>query len=89
MCGEELTGHVCAIDLESLVRAREFLDQTEVVKCGCNIEEVWVEAKLSLTTRLSCEEVDPHRVIKEQICGMLAQEISGLFRKQRIGNSKR
>ena len=88
MCGEELTGSVCAIDLEAFVWAREFLDETEIVKCGRDVEEFRVEAKLSLTALLSREQVDADRVIKEQIRGMLTQEISGLFRKQGIGNDE-
>ena len=47
MCIEELTGRVCAIDLEAFVWAREFLDETEVVKCGRDVEEFRVETKLS------------------------------------------
>jgi hypothetical protein len=31
--------------------------------------------------QFSREKVDAHRVIKEQIRGMLTQEISGFFRK--------
>ncbi len=34
MCREKLTGGVCAIDLESFVWAREFLNETEIVKSG-------------------------------------------------------
>jgi len=37
---------------------------------------------------LSREQVDADRVIKEQIGGMLTQEISCLFRKQGIGNDE-
>ena len=33
-----------------------------------------------------CEQVDADGVVKEQIRGMLTQEISGIFRKQRVGN---
>jgi hypothetical protein len=38
-----------------------------------------------LTALLSREQVDADRVIKEQIGGMLTQEVCGLFREQRIG----
>ena len=49
MCGEELTGGVCAIDLEAFVLARELLDETEIVKCGGDVEEFRVKAELLLT----------------------------------------
>ena len=86
MCSEELTGRVCAIDLEAFVWAREFLDETEVVKCRRNLSEFGVEVKLPVTALLGREQVDAHRVIKEQIRGMLTQEISGFFSEQGIGN---
>ena len=38
MCSEKLTGGVGPIDLEAFVLARELLDQTEIVKCGGDIE---------------------------------------------------
>jgi hypothetical protein len=88
MCSEELTGGVCAIDFEAFVWTREFLNETEIVKCGRDVEKFRIEAKLSLTALLRREEVDTHRVIKEQIRGMLMQEISGFFRKQGIGNDE-
>jgi len=71
MCREKLTDRVCAIDFESFVSAREFLKETKIVKCGRNVEKFRIEAKLSLTALLSREQVDAHRVIKEQIRGML------------------
>jgi hypothetical protein len=85
MCCEELTGRVRAIDLEAFVWAREFLNETEIVKCRRDVEEFRIEAKLSLTALSGREEVDAYRVIKEQIRGMLTQEIIGFFRKQGIG----
>ena len=88
MCREELTGRVCAIHLEAFVWAREFLDETEVVKRGGDVEEFGVEVKLSLTAVLGREQVNADRVIEEQICGMLSQKICGLFRKQGIGNGQ-
>jgi hypothetical protein len=45
MCGEEPTCGVCAIDLEAFVLARELLAETEVVKCGGDVEEFRVEAE--------------------------------------------
>ena len=59
------------------------------MKCGRDVEEFRVEAKLSFTALLSREQVDADRVIEEQIRGMLTPEISGLFRKQGIGNEQR
>jgi hypothetical protein len=47
MCREELTGRVCAIDLEAFVWAREFLNETKIVKCGRDVK-FRIEAKLSL-----------------------------------------
>ena len=85
---EELPGGICAIDLEAFVLARELLDQTEIVKCGGHVEEFRVEAQFSLTTLLSREQVDADRVIEEQIGGMLAQDVCGLFREQGIGNDE-
>ena len=65
MCGEELTGGVGAIDLEAFVGAREFLDETEIVKCGGYVEEFRVEAEFLLPALLSGEQVDADGVIKE------------------------
>jgi hypothetical protein len=88
MCGEELTGCVCAIDLEAFVWARELLGETEVVKCGGDVEEFRVEAEFLLTALLSPEEVDAGGVIKEQIGGILTQDVCGLFREQGIGDDE-
>jgi len=49
-CGEELTGGICPIDLEAFVLAREILEETEVVKCGGDVEEFRVEAEPLLTS---------------------------------------
>ena len=58
MGSEELTGRVCAIDFETFVRTREFLKEAEIVKSRPDVEEFRIEAKLSLTTLLSREQVD-------------------------------
>jgi hypothetical protein len=79
-----LTGGICAIDLEAFVLARELLDETEVVKCGGDVEEFRVEAEILLTALLSREEVDADGVTKEQIGGVLTQDACGLFREQGI-----
>jgi hypothetical protein len=42
MCGEELPGSICPIDLEAFVLARE------VVKCGGYVEEFSVETNCDL-----------------------------------------
>jgi hypothetical protein len=88
MCGEELTSGVGAIDLEAFVLAREFLDETEIVKCGGYVEEFRVEAEFLLTALLSREQVDADGVIKEQIGRILTQDVCGLFRERRIGNDE-
>jgi hypothetical protein len=88
MCGEELTSGVGAIDLEAFVLAREFLDETEIVKCGSYLEEFRVEVEFLLTALLSREQVDADRVIKEQIGRILTQDVCGLFRERRIGNDE-
>jgi hypothetical protein len=88
MCRQELMGRVCAIDFEAFVWAREFLNETEIVKCGRDVEKFRIEVKLSFTALLSREQVDAYRAIKEQIRGMLTQEICGFFRKQGIRNNE-
>jgi hypothetical protein len=85
MCGEELTDSVRAIDLKSSVSARELLNEAEIVECSGDVEEFRVEAKLLLTALLSREQIDADRVIKEQIGGMLTEEVCSLFREQGIG----
>jgi hypothetical protein len=84
----KLTGGVRAIDLEAFVFARELLDETEIMKCGGDVEEFRVEAELLLMALLSCEQVDADRVIKQQIGGIFTQEVCGLFRKLGIGNDE-
>jgi hypothetical protein len=84
MCSEELTGRVCAIDLEAFIWAREFLDETEIVKCGRDIEEFRIEVKLSLTALLSREQVDAHRVIKEQIRRIRAHTAGEIERRHML-----
>jgi hypothetical protein len=88
MCGEELTGGVCAIDLEAFVWARELLEETEIVKCGGDVEKFRVEAKLLLTALLSRKQVDAQRMINKQLGGMFTQDVCGFFRKQGIGYYK-
>src|SRR5262249_19624065 len=46
------------------------------------------EAQFALTALLNREQVDAHRVIKEQIGGMLAEDVCRLFREQGIGNDE-
>jgi hypothetical protein len=48
MCSKELTGGVCAIDLEALVWTREFPDETEIVKCSRDVEKFKIAAKFLL-----------------------------------------
>ncbi|MGY4622784.1 hypothetical protein ACVWY3_000540 [Bradyrhizobium sp. USDA 4486] len=78
---EKLPCGICAIDFEALVWARELLDETEIVKSGSYVEEFGIEPQIPLTTLLSREQVDADRVIKEQIGGMLAQDVCRLFRE--------
>src|SRR6185437_13156798 len=68
---EKLSGGICAIDLEAFVWARELLDQAEIVKSSGHVEEFSVETQFPLTTLLCREQVDTHRVIEQQIGGML------------------
>src|SRR5262245_35736783 len=65
MCREELTSGVGAIDLEPFVLAREFLDETEIVKCGGYVEEFKLEAEFLLSALLSREQVNADGVINE------------------------
>jgi hypothetical protein len=65
MCRKELSGGVGAIDLEAFVGAREFLDETEIVKCRGYIEEFRVEAEFLLAALLGREQVDADGVIYE------------------------
>ena len=88
MCGEELTGGICPIDLEAFVLARELLYETEVVKCSDDVEEFRVEAELLLTSLLSRKQVHAHGVIYEQIGGILTQDLRCLLRECRIGNDE-
>jgi hypothetical protein len=89
ICCEELTGGVCTIDLEAFILAGELLDKAEIVKRGGDVKKFRVKAELLLTAQLSREEIDAHGVIKEQIGGMLMQNLCGLSREQRIGNDER
>jgi hypothetical protein len=87
MCGEEPTCGICAIDLEAFVLARELLAETEVVKCGGDVEEFRVEPAFLLTSLLSREQVDADGVIKSRSVEMLTQDVSGVFRQHGIGDS--
>lgn len=79
---KKLPGGVRAIDFEAFVRARELLDQAEIVKRGGNVKELRVEAQFPLTPLLGGEQVDANRMIEQQISGMLAQDVCSLFREQ-------
>ncbi len=48
MRGQELSGSICAIDLEAFVLARKLLGEPEIVKCCGDVEELRIEAKLLL-----------------------------------------
>jgi hypothetical protein len=78
-------GRRLRIDLEALILARELLDKTEIVKCGGQVEEFWVETQLLLTALLSSERVDAKAMVNEEIGGILTQDFCDLFREQRIG----
>ena len=88
MCGEELTGGIRAIDLEAFVGAREFLEETQIVKCRGDVEELGIDAELLLAGLLRGEEIDAEGVVEEQIGGILPQDAGGLFREQGIGNGE-
>ena len=49
------------------------------MKCGRHEQEFGVEPQIPLKTLLSAEQVDAHRVIEEQIGGMLAQDVAASF----------
>ena len=51
---KELSGGICAVDLEAFIRAREPPDEAEIG----HIEQLPVEAQLPLTPLLSPEQVD-------------------------------
>ncbi len=72
---EELSGGICAVDLETFVLARKLLDQAKIVKCSRYIEEFRVEAQVPCTALLSREQVDADRVVVEQTSGILAQDL--------------
>ncbi len=88
MCGKELTGGICAVDLEAFGLARELLGETEIVKCRGDVEEFGVEAEPLLTALLSREQIDADGVVKEQIRRILTQDLRGLSREQGIGNDE-
>src|SRR4051794_18350244 len=88
MCGKELTGGICAIDLEAFGSARELLGETEIVKCRGDVEEFSVEAEPLLTALLSREQIDADGVVKEQVSRILTQDLCGFFREQGIGNDE-
>ena len=56
------------------------------MKCCGDVEEFCVEPQLLLTTLLCREQIDADGVIKDQIAGILTQDLCGLFREKRIGN---
>src|SRR5262245_5990390 len=86
MCGQKLTGGICAIDLEAFVLARELLGETKIVKCRGDVQELGVEAEILLTALLSREQIDADGVVNEQLRGILMQDLCRLFREQGIGN---
>jgi hypothetical protein len=49
------------------------------VKCGGHVQEFSIETQFPLPTLLSREQIDPDRMIEEQIGGMLAQDVGSLF----------
>ena len=85
---EELTRGIRAIDLEAFVFAGELLGQAEIVKGRGDVEEFRIEPQLALAALLGGEQIDPDRVIEEQIAGMLAQDARGLLGEKRIGNGE-
>ena len=82
---EKLSGRICAIDLETFVWARERLDEAQIVKCLPPRQEFRVEPQTPLKTLLGAEQVDAHRVIEEQIGGMLAQDVAASFAIKELG----
>ena len=57
MCGKELAGGICAVDLEAFVfLARERFDETEIAKSRGDVKKFLVEAELLLTALLSREQ---------------------------------
>src|SRR5262245_47617476 len=88
VCGKELTGGICAIDLEAFVLARELPDETEIMKCRGDVEEFGVEVELLLTALLRREQVNADGVVHEQIGRILTQDLCGLFREHGIRNGE-
>jgi hypothetical protein len=56
------------------------------VKCCGDVEKFCVKPQLLLTALLCRKQIDAYGVIKEQIAGILTQDLCGLFCEKRIGN---
>jgi hypothetical protein len=56
------------------------------MKCCDDVEEFCVKPQLLLTALLCRKQIDANGVIKEQIAGILTQDLCGLFCEKRIGN---
>lgn len=88
MRAEKLARGIGAIDLEAFVLAGEALGETEIVKGRGDVEQLGIEPDLALAALLGGEQIDPERVVEEQVAGVLAQDARGLPGETRIGNDE-
>jgi len=63
---EKLTSSIRTVYFETIRRAAELLEQSEVVECGTDEDKLRIETLACLPTQLVRPEEDAMRVVKEQ-----------------------
>src|SRR5216683_4387608 len=83
---KELPSGVCAVHLEPVISATEFLQQAEIMKCRADEQQFSIECLSCLSSQLIGPEEVPMRVVKEQGCTELTEEPDCLPSQLRVWN---
>src|SRR5260370_15270065 len=83
---KELPNGVCAVHLEPVISAAEFLQEAEIMKCRADEQQFSIECLSCLPPQLIGPEEDPMRVVEEQRCTELMEEPCCLPSQLRVWN---
>src|SRR5882757_1205291 len=74
---EKLANGVRAVYLEAVSCAAELLEQSEIVECGANEDQLHVKLLACLPAKLVRPEENPMRMVKEKSRAEFAQQAGG------------
>jgi hypothetical protein len=84
---KKLPNRIGAVNLESVIGTAKSLQQTEIVKCRADKQQLHIEFLPCLLSQFIGPEKDPMRVVKEQGCAELVKKSRRFSSQLRIRNA--